>query len=181
MLCLLYMKDYLTFSRWSFYAFCAIPLDHTWNLMNYSFSILCFNLGKIAMHTTKGRHLFLAKCHCLITEQILMRGMDHHKTRCYAVSLWQWTSIYVFFLLTLCLNYGQIKMSNETERRVENLLSRAQSNNNASASTSTVSMRQSLPSTSTAVAESTTYVDKQKLSFQLRDMQRSKKVSPVIF
>uniref|UniRef100_A0A452YDN3 RNA helicase n=1 Tax=Aegilops tauschii subsp. strangulata TaxID=200361 RepID=A0A452YDN3_AEGTS len=82
------------------------------------------------------------------------------------------------FLLTLCLNYGQIKMSNETERRVENLLSRAQSNNNASASTSTVSMRQSLPSTSTAVAESTTYVDKQKLSFQLRDMQRSKKMMP---
>ncbi|KAF6983389.1 hypothetical protein CFC21_011218 [Triticum aestivum] len=73
---------------------------------------------------------------------------------------------------------NEIKMSNETERRVENLLSRAQSNNNASASTSTVSMRQSLPSTSTAVAESTTYVDKQKLSFQLRDMQRSKKMMP---
>ncbi|KAF6988984.1 hypothetical protein CFC21_006388 [Triticum aestivum] len=73
---------------------------------------------------------------------------------------------------------NEIKMSNETERRVENLLSRAQSNNNASASTSTVSMRQSLPSTSTSIAESTTYVDKQKLSFQLRDMQRSKKMMP---
>ncbi|KAM3402109.1 hypothetical protein ACQJBY_006203 [Aegilops geniculata] len=73
---------------------------------------------------------------------------------------------------------NEIKMSNETERRVENLLSRAQSNNNASASTSTVSMRQSLPSTSMAVAESTTYIDKQKLSFQLRDMQRSKKMMP---
>lgn len=70
-------------------------------------------------------------------------------------------------------------MSNETERRVENLLSRAQLNNNGSASTSTVSTRQSLPSTSASVAESTTYIDKHKLSSQLRDMQSSKKVLPV--
>ena len=72
-------------------------------------------------------------------------------------------------------------MSNETERRVENLLSRAQSNNNGSASTSTVLTRQSLPSTSSSVAGLTMDIDKQKLSSQLRDLQNSKKVMPVIF
>ncbi|KAM0891598.1 hypothetical protein ACQ4PT_026306 [Festuca glaucescens] len=71
---------------------------------------------------------------------------------------------------------NEIKMSNETERRVENLLSRAQSNNNGSASTSTVLTRQSSPSTSSSVA--TTEIDKQKLSSQLRDLQRSKKMTP---
>ncbi|KAM0827322.1 hypothetical protein ACQ4PT_068272 [Festuca glaucescens] len=73
---------------------------------------------------------------------------------------------------------NEIKMSNETERRVENLLSRAQSNNNGSASTSTVLTRQSFPSTSSSVAGLTTEIDKQKLSSQLRDLQNSKKMTP---
>lgn len=73
---------------------------------------------------------------------------------------------------------NEIKMSNETERRVETLLSRAQSSNNGSASTSTV-LRRSLPSSSSSVVpESTTDVDKQKLSSQLRDLQSSKKMMP---
>ncbi|KAM0829421.1 hypothetical protein ACQ4PT_066891 [Festuca glaucescens] len=73
---------------------------------------------------------------------------------------------------------NEIKMSNETERRVENLLSRAQSNNNGSASTSTVLTRQSFPSTLSSVAGLTTDIDKQKLSSQLRDLQNSKKMTP---
>jgi hypothetical protein len=169
------MNDYLTFSRSSFDAF--------YDLMNYSFHVLCFIPGKIAMRTTKGRHLFSAKCHYLITEQILMRGMDQHKMRCYWClrgSLHHYGCSFCL-LIYLCLNYGQIKMSNETERRVENLLSRAQSNDNGSASTSTVLTRQSFPSTSSSVAGLTTESDKQKLSSQLRDLQHSKKVMPVIF
>jgi ATP-dependent RNA helicase DHX36 len=67
-------------------------------------------------------------------------------------------------------NNGQIKMSNQTERRVEDLLSKSKSNTNDSASTSTVLMRRSLPSTPAA------YIDKEKLSSQLRDLQNSRKV-----
>uniref|UniRef100_A0A0A9CQ62 Uncharacterized protein n=1 Tax=Arundo donax TaxID=35708 RepID=A0A0A9CQ62_ARUDO len=37
--------------------------------------------GFTSMHTTKGRHLFSAKCRYLTIEQILMRGMDQHKKR----------------------------------------------------------------------------------------------------
>uniref|UniRef100_A0ACD5TPG6 Uncharacterized protein n=1 Tax=Avena sativa TaxID=4498 RepID=A0ACD5TPG6_AVESA len=73
---------------------------------------------------------------------------------------------------------SEIKMSNETERRVENLLFRAHANNNGSASTSTALTRQSLPSTSSSVAGFTTDIDKQKLSSQLRDLQNLKKMTP---
>lgn len=67
-------------------------------------------------------------------------------------------------------------MSNQTERRVEDLLSRAKSNANDSASTSTVSIRQSMPSTISSVGEPAAYIDKEKLSSQLRDLQNSRKV-----
>jgi ATP-dependent RNA helicase DHX36 len=71
---------------------------------------------------------------------------------------------------------GQIKMSNQTERRVEDLLSRSKFNTNDSASTSNVSIRQSLPSTSSSVVQRATDIDKEKLSSQLRDLQNSRKV-----
>ncbi|GJN20838.1 hypothetical protein PR202_gb08264 [Eleusine coracana subsp. coracana] len=73
----------------------------------------------------------------------------------------------------------EIKMSNQTERRVEDLLSRAKSNANdsASASTSTVSIRQSLPGTVSSVVEPAAYIDKEKLSSQLRDLQNMRKMT----
>ncbi|KAG8091920.1 hypothetical protein GUJ93_ZPchr0012g20612 [Zizania palustris] len=70
----------------------------------------------------------------------------------------------------------EIKMSNETERRVENLLAKAKTDSSHSASTSTISVRQSLPSTSSSVAESKTDIDKVRLSAQLKDLQNSRKV-----
>jgi len=73
----------------------------------------------------------------------------------------------------------EIKMSNQTEARVENLLSRSKWNTNNSASTSTVSMRQFLPSTSSSVVEPAAPIEKEKLSSQLRDLQNSKKVLSV--
>ncbi|KAK3157762.1 hypothetical protein QOZ80_2AG0127610 [Eleusine coracana subsp. coracana] len=73
----------------------------------------------------------------------------------------------------------EIKMSNQTERRVEDLLSRAKSNTNdsASASTSTVSIRQPLPGTISSIVEAADYIDKEKLSSQLRDLQNSRKMT----
>ncbi|TKV93426.1 hypothetical protein SEVIR_9G225300v4 [Setaria viridis] len=71
----------------------------------------------------------------------------------------------------------EIKMSNQTERRVEDLLSRSKLNTSDSASTSNVSIRQSLPSTSSSVVERATDVDKEKLSSQLRDLQNSRKMA----
>jgi len=70
----------------------------------------------------------------------------------------------------------EIKMSNQTERRVEDLLSRSKLSTNDSASSSNVSMRQSLPSTSSSVVEQPADIDKEKLSSQLRNLQNSRKV-----
>ena len=67
-------------------------------------------------------------------------------------------------------------MSNQTERRVEDLLSRSKLSTNDSASSSNVSMRQSLPSTSSSVVERPADIDKEKFSSQLRDLQNSRKV-----
>uniref|UniRef100_A0A0E0BBK8 RNA helicase n=1 Tax=Oryza glumipatula TaxID=40148 RepID=A0A0E0BBK8_9ORYZ len=72
----------------------------------------------------------------------------------------------------------EIRMSNETERRVENLLAKAKSNSNDSASTSTLTTRQSRPSTSSSVTESTKDIDKERLSSELRDIQNSRKMMP---
>jgi hypothetical protein len=74
----------------------------------------------------------------------------------------------------------EIRMSNETERRVESLLAKAKSNSNDSASTSTLTTRQSRPSTSSSVTESTKDIDKERLSSELRDIQNSRKVMPTI-
>ncbi|XP_066374421.1 DExH-box ATP-dependent RNA helicase DExH1-like isoform X2 [Miscanthus floridulus] len=71
----------------------------------------------------------------------------------------------------------EIKMSNQTEVRVEDLLSRSKWNTNNSASTSTVSMRQFLPSASSSVVEPAAPIDKEKLSSQLRDLQNSRKTT----
>nr|CAB3499411.1 unnamed protein product [Digitaria exilis] len=70
----------------------------------------------------------------------------------------------------------EIKMSDQTERRVEDLLSMSKLNTNNSASTSNASMRQSFPSTSSSVVEQATGIDKEKLSSQLRDLQNSRKM-----
>lgn len=83
------------------------------------------------------------------------------------------------FWSLLILLLGQIKMSNQTEARVEDLLSKSKWNTNNSASTSTVSLRQFLPSTSSSVIEPAAPVDKEKLSSQLRDLQNSRKVLSV--
>ncbi|BAT11260.1 Os10g0471350 [Oryza sativa Japonica Group] len=72
----------------------------------------------------------------------------------------------------------EIRMSNETERRVESLLAKAKSNSNDSASTSTLTTRQSRPSTSSSVTESTKDIDKERLSSELRDIQNSRKMMP---
>ncbi|KAG2537592.1 hypothetical protein PVAP13_9NG309500 [Panicum virgatum] len=72
----------------------------------------------------------------------------------------------------------EIKMSNQTERRVEDLLSRSKLSTNDSASSSNVSMRQSLPSTSSSVVEQPADIDKEKLSSQLRNLQNSRKMTP---
>jgi len=69
-------------------------------------------------------------------------------------------------------------MSNQTERRVEDLLSRSKLSTNDSASSSNVSMRQSLPSTSSSVVEQPADIDKEKLSSQLRNLQNSRKMTP---
>jgi len=72
----------------------------------------------------------------------------------------------------------EIKMSNQTERRVEDLLSRSKLSTNDPASSSNVSMRQSLPSTSSSVVEQPADIDKEKLSSQLRNLQNSRKMTP---
>ncbi|KAL5681857.1 hypothetical protein ACJX0J_008242, partial [Zea mays] len=59
-------------------------------------------------------------------------------------------------------------MSNQTEARVEDLLSRSKWNNN-SASTSSVSTRQIFPGASSSVVEPAAPIDKEKLSSQLRE------------
>lgn len=69
-------------------------------------------------------------------------------------------------------------MSNQTEARVEDLLSRSKWNNN-SASTSSVSTRQIFPSASSSVVEPAAPIDKEKLSSQLRELQNSRKVMSV--
>ncbi|PUZ38696.1 hypothetical protein GQ55_9G217400 [Panicum hallii var. hallii] len=70
----------------------------------------------------------------------------------------------------------EIKMSNQIERRVEDLLSRSKLSTNDSASSSNVSMK-ALPSASSSV-ERPADIDKEKLSFQLRDLQNSRKMTP---
>ncbi|XP_020094660.1 DExH-box ATP-dependent RNA helicase DExH1 isoform X1 [Ananas comosus] len=74
----------------------------------------------------------------------------------------------------------EIKMSTETERRVENLLTRSKEalTINDSAGPSAPSGKQSFPGTSTTESDSTSKVDKQRFSAQLRDLQNSKKASP---
>jgi len=72
----------------------------------------------------------------------------------------------------------EIKMSNQTERRVEDLLSRSKLSTNDPASSSNVSMRKSLPSTSSSVVERPADIDKEKFSSQLRDLQNSRKMTP---
>jgi ATP-dependent RNA helicase DHX36 len=84
--------------------------------------------------------------------------------------------VYEIISVVVESNNGQIKMSNQAERRVEDLLSKSKSNTNDSASTSTVLMRRSLPSTVLSVVEPSAYIDKEKLSSQLRDLQNSRKV-----
>ena len=159
----------------------VLPMNHTSKLTNFTLPGLHFNLGKIVMHTTEGRHLFSARYPYLIIEQIWTTGMGQHKKR-YCASDWYFIitwfyvssswSLFIFLL-------GQIKMSNQTEVRVEDLLSRSKWNTNNSASTSTVSMRQFLPSASSSVVEPAAPIDKEKLSSQLRDLQNSRKVLPV--
>jgi ATP-dependent RNA helicase DHX36 len=70
----------------------------------------------------------------------------------------------------------EIKMSNQIERRVEDLLSRSKLSTNDSASSSNVSMK-ALPSASSSV-ERPADIDKEKLSSQLRDLQNSRKMTP---
>lgn len=161
----------------------SVSLTYTWRLTNSIFIILFLTWGKIAMCTTKGRQLFSAKFHYLIIEQTLMRDMDQHNKRYYLVPYKYTNNIGAFLMwliLLLYLNYGQIRMSNETERRVESLLAKAKSNSNDSASTSTLTTRQSRPSTSSSVTESTKDIDKERLSSELRDIQNSRKVMPTI-
>jgi ATP-dependent RNA helicase DHX36 len=73
----------------------------------------------------------------------------------------------------------EIKMSNQIERRVEDLLSRSKLSTNDSASSSNVSMK-ALPSASSSV-ERPADIDKEKLSSQLRDLQNSRKGSYHLF
>jgi len=61
-------------------AFC-LACESQFKADKFYFTWLPFNLGKIVMHTTKGRHWFSVRCHYLIIEQILMRGMDQLKKR----------------------------------------------------------------------------------------------------
>ncbi|XP_072956855.1 DExH-box ATP-dependent RNA helicase DExH1 [Typha angustifolia] len=76
----------------------------------------------------------------------------------------------------------EIKMSTETERRVENILARSKEilTINDSAGTSANIYKQSLAGTSVTKSESTSDVDavKQKFSAELRDLQKSKKATP---
>ncbi|XP_072988062.1 DExH-box ATP-dependent RNA helicase DExH1 isoform X2 [Typha latifolia] len=76
----------------------------------------------------------------------------------------------------------EIKMSTETERRVENILARSKEilTINDSAGTSANICKQSLVGTSVTKSESTSDVDavKQKFSAELRDLQKSKKATP---
>ncbi|WOL09953.1 DExH-box ATP-dependent RNA helicase DExH1 isoform X1 [Canna indica] len=76
----------------------------------------------------------------------------------------------------------EIKMSTETGRRVENLLSRSKeiSGQSSSTSTSTQPQEQSLSSMPISKLESTVSVAhlKEKFSAELRDLQNSKKASP---
>lgn len=74
----------------------------------------------------------------------------------------------------------QIRMSTETERRVENLLAKSTqtSSTSGTSNTFTSTSKQSSPHVVNGNDESTAQVDasKKKFSLELRDLQNSKKV-----
>lgn len=136
------------------------------------------------MRTTKGRRLFSAKCHCQTTGLILMNGTDQRRKRCFMIRMIGHVHMHGIHMLVrwrlscFISHFLQIKMSTETERRVENLLTRSKEalTINDSAGPSAPSGKQSFPGTSTTESDSTSKVDKQRFSAQLRDLQNSKKV-----